>query len=75
MALWNRRFGPADLMNHWKEDFDPAAHSDLIAYWNFNEGQGSTAYDAVQGVTMTVPSTTVWGVSQAPIDTQTTQQV
>ena len=44
----------------------------FVAGWGGGEGEGSTAYDAVQGVTMMVPSTTVWGFSQAPIDTQAT---
>ena len=76
VALWNRRFGPADLLNHWKQDFDPTGEPDLAAYWKFNEGQGDTAYDAVQGVRMSLPSTSVWSLSQAPIDDSTaTQQV
>ena len=37
VALWNRRFGPADLLNHWKQDFDPTGEPDLAAYWKFND--------------------------------------
>jgi hypothetical protein len=65
--IWNVARTQAQIQTYWKRNLR-GTETGLLAYWDFNEGTGSSANDKTgHGYNGTMASPPVWNVSDVPL--------
>lgn len=62
VRIWHRALSASELIANMNKHIDPATAVDLVSYWRFNDGTGSTSVDLQSGNDLTLNGNT-WDVS------------